>query len=255
MYAYAIGAISQAGDLDWFRVPAQAGDLLWVLADTLFQSSPGQTQDSVVGLYDSGGVLLEEDDNDGTAVQPGSFGPTYVQGKASTIAGYPIAVSGEYFLRVRARSPADTMSYLLVVARTRPPFEAEFEPNDTPGQAQMATFAGTVEATIDDFDPDYYRISLLDFGAPMIIADGQAATLPVDLAFEIDTKFVPWPTIVVNSGVGFGARPAEAVRIPSDTIIRVTGDVLSTQPVLYRLGVFWSGFCPVPVELQSFQVH
>ena len=248
MHGHVPGSLSPAGDEDWFRVTLEAGDLLWLLVDTAFHHLPGQTYDSVVEVFDGGGNLLEADDDDGTALS----GQLVVTGQNSTIAGLPVPATGDYFIRVRAWNPADTMSYLLVLARTRPPFTLEREPNNSPSQALPIDFARTVEATIDEFDDDFYEVGLLDFGWPVVMAGGTGASA-LDLVFEVDP--FTGPTFPMNSS-GAESRAAEAVRLPTWAMFRVTANMSGSQPAPYRLGLFWSGdTCPLPVQLQSFEVR
>lgn len=165
------GAISPAGDADYYRVTAQAGDLLWASVDAGRSSgTPPFSRDTLLDVFAAdGATLLERDDDDGTA---NGRDLTIESQAASVVAGLPLLSSGAYVLRVSAKSPAAQVSpYTLLIGLTRGS-ASEQEPNDTPAQAQFA-FAGAVDAALSSAsDVDYYALNVLDAGHPFVVVDG-----------------------------------------------------------------------------------
>ena len=134
-----------AGDIDFWSFTAPAGSKVWGYVDTGGgQSSPINDRDSFLSLFDAGcGVLIEEDDDDGT----GNGGDSATEsGSASTIAGRTLAAAGTYTLAVRGFGPTSVISpYRLFVAITTGPGSTEIEPNNTLATANlMLGAAGTI---------------------------------------------------------------------------------------------------------------
>jgi hypothetical protein len=196
--------------------------------------------------------VLEEDDDDGT----GNRLDTTVESlDASIVAGLVLPTAGTYFARVRAKTPADTLSaYVLLAAVISGAPQPESEPNDTsPGQMIFnVPILGSLSSAAD---VDWYRADILDFGMPFVVVDGDPERdgAGTDVVVHVDTHF-PQGTIDTNSsGAGSpGNPPAEGFAFNALGYIRVSG----TGPGTYLIGVWYSGNgCPVPVELQSLQIY
>ncbi len=124
------GDISPQTDVDFWRAPAKAGDLVFAVVDT--QDSTGSKDSYLQVFANDGTTLLAEDDDDGLGSGP-------MEGSA--VAGVPVPPSnaGNVFYRINeAGNNAEITPYQLhhvVVdpARTM----AETEPNDTLAQANL----------------------------------------------------------------------------------------------------------------------
>jgi hypothetical protein len=104
-------------------------------------------------------------------------------------------------------------------------------------------------------DVDWYNVSVLDFGIPFVVvdADPERDGTGTDIALRFD-NLVPVGTIMTDSsGLGSpGDPPAEGFAINGLGYARVSG----TGPGTYLLGAWYSGDgCPVPVELQTFEIR
>jgi Bacterial pre-peptidase C-terminal domain len=245
------GAIDVPGDEDWYSFSAPAGARLSLSVDTGFASAANR--DSVLTVFGPDGTtVLEEDDDDGT----GNRLDTSIESlDASIVAGLVLPAAGTYFARVRAKTPADTLSgYVLLAAVISVAPEPESEPNDTsPGQVIFhAPILGSLSSAAD---VDWYMADILDFGIPFIVVDGDPERdgVGTDIVVHVDTH-LPQGTIDTNSsGAGSpGDPPAEGLAFQGLGDVRVSG----TGPGTYLIGVWYSGDgCPVPVELQSLQIH
>lgn len=247
------GAIDTPGDLDYYRfTTTAAGARVWLVVDTGGNQAPGSSRDSVVSvLGPDGTTLLEEDDDDGT----GNGRDNVVESlSASTIAGLQLGAAGNYYVRVRAKNPGDTISrYVLAIGVTTGAPVPETEPNDTPGQAQPAF--SIIEGTLSSpTDVDWYNAGLLDFGFPMIVVDGDPERdgTSTDVTVRIEGFFGNLQTDS-SAGAGQPAPGAEGVVVENyGSNVRITG----TSAGSYRLIAQFSGeLCPVPVELESFSVE
>lgn len=133
------GSISPAGDTDFFRITTTAANMrLWAYVDTGLPQSPLDSRDSQLRIFAADGATqLEFDDDDGT----GNGGDGTVEtGLASSVAGLPLAVAGNYFINVREFVDDDTISpYRLFIVVTDATNTPEAEPNDTTAQATVLT--------------------------------------------------------------------------------------------------------------------
>lgn len=251
MFAGIRGAIAAPGDVDWYSFSAPAGARLWLAVDT--GVAAGGNRDSVVAVFGPDGTsLLEQDDDDGT----GNGRDASIESlDASLIAGLVLPSAGTYYARVQAASPAASIDrYVLMVAVTSAAPQLEVEPNDTPPGAMVV--GGPVLGTLSSAgDVDWYMANILDFGIPFAIvdADPERDGVAPDVVLRFD-NMVPLETITTDSsGAGSLANPpAEGFAIAGLGYARVSG----SGPGTYLLGIWYSGeFCPVPVELQSFEIR
>jgi len=246
------GAISPAGDVDYFQIPVQAGNRLWLLVDTGGTTLPGATsRDSVLEvLAPDGSTVLEQDDDDGTG---NGHGMVISSLDASAIAGLVAPSTGSYFLRVAAKNPTDVIApYVLMVGMSTTTPGPETEPNDTMGQAQSA-WLSVLGSLSSDTDLDWYDLNLMDAGVPFVIVDGDPERDGISTDVMID--FEPgWPMPQVNSSTGSGSPPppAEALVLPGTPHVCLSGPDAGT----YLLFVPYTGDgVPVPVELMSLEVR
>jgi hypothetical protein len=133
----ASGAISPAGDVDYYSFTAPPGARLWALADP---SASTSSRDTVLTLFGPDGTTqLELDDDDGMGTDCAG---TVITRQASTIAGKTLAAGGTYFLRVQDFDAGSVItSYRLsVVVTTSSP--TEIEPNDTAATANPIVTSG-----------------------------------------------------------------------------------------------------------------
>jgi len=172
----------------------------------------------------------------------------------SAIGALQLPADGSYYVRVRAKNPADVIShYVLALGVTTSAPNPESEPNDDPAQAQFAW--GIVEGSLSSAtDVDWYLIGVLDDGIPMVVVDGDperdGIVTDVTLRYEGFTG-----TLQTDSSIGTGQPPPGAEGFMIDSVgarLRITG----TGPGSYRLLALMSGeSCPVPAELQSFTIR
>lgn len=132
--AVILGNVYPNADEDFYAFTAQAGDRVYVATMTSF-SSNGST-DSVLEIQDSGGVVVEADDNDGS-----------LGGSSSTIAGRALPSAGTYYLRVRHTSATSQLRPYTLYFRLQSGLETptpEVEANDTPAAANPLPANGWV---------------------------------------------------------------------------------------------------------------
>lgn len=250
--ARAPGSISPAGDVDYFRIQAPFGSRLSILVDTgvLPQLPGGNTRDSVVTVL-AGDILVETDDDDGTG-----FGPV-ASGEASSIVG--AQVGGAIHIRVAAKNPGEVLSpYVLWVAASTAPFQAEVEPNDSQGTAILLDVLPVLGSLSGPNDVDWYVRGLLGGGPHAIFVDGDPERDGTSTDVRIDFAPIVPPVPPVNSSIGSGSPPpgSEAVYLGAASFpaqfFRLSGPAAGT----YSLRVLYIGGddCQVPVELQSFEV-
>lgn len=251
MFAGIKGAIGQPGDTDWYAFSAPAGARLWLAVDTGVAAAGDR--DSVVAVFGRDGTsLLEQDDDDGT----GNGRDTSIESlDASLVAGLTLPAAGTYYARVQAKLPTATIqAYVLMVAVTNVAPEAEIEPNDTP-PGQLVYSAPVLGSLSSALDVDWYDVTVLDFGIPFVVVDGDPERdgSGTDVVLRFD-DLIPAGTIVTDSSGpgGPGNPPAEGFAIEGLGFARVSG----SGPGSYLLGAWYSGDgCPVPVELQRFELH
>jgi len=251
MFAGTKGAIGVPGDVDWYSFGAPPGARLWLAVDTGVATAGNR--DSVVAVFGPDGTtLLEQDDDDGT----GNGRDTSIESlDASLVAGLVLPTAGTYYARVQAKSPAATIDgYVLMVAVISPGPQAEMEPNDSP-PGQIIYAAPVLGSLSSPTDVDWYDVSVLDFGIPFVVvdADPERDGTGTDVVLRFD-NLVPVGTIVTDSsGAGGPANPpAEGFAITGLGYARVSG----TGPGTYLIGAWYSGDgCPVPAELQSFEIR
>jgi hypothetical protein len=251
----AAGSISPGGDVDYFSFSAPAGSRVWALVDTGPSTS---SRDSVLTLYDTNGTTqLEIDDDDGI----GNDCDASIESlSASAIAGRTLAVSGTYFLSVRAFDVSEVItSYkLFVVVSTAA--AAEVEPNDTAATANPIVTAvapigvrnGNITATTD---ADVYSVVAPAGSTLFISADGDperngGTDIVVDLLAPNGTTAL---LSIDNSDlVGFPAPPAESfcfnIATAGTYFVRVTGFQSQTKTSLgtYSLMVAACGLPATP---------
>jgi len=168
-------AINPGGDLDWFSLTATSGDTIWAHTDTGGTQIAGATsRDTVIDLIAADGTtVIEGDDDDGTG--NGADG-TIETGLASIIAGRTIAVTGTYYVRVRAFSATAIINpYSLYVTVTTGTTGADTEPNNSAATAQPLFGGGSAVSPgqlSPDGDEDFYSIQVTSPGTYSLVADG-----------------------------------------------------------------------------------
>jgi hypothetical protein len=252
MFAGIKGAIGVPGDVDWYSFSAPAGARLWLAVDTGVATAGNR--DSVVAVFGPDGTtLLEQDDDDGTGNGRNS---TIESLDASLVAGLVLPAAGTYYARVQAKSPAATIDrYVLMVAVINGAPQAEMEPNDTPPGQPSGFNTPILGSLSSELDVDWYQVNVLDFGIPFVLVDGDPERdgTGTDVVLRFD-NFVPLGTTTTDSSAAGspGNPPAEGFAIEGLGYVRVSG----TGPGTYLFGAWFSGeLCPVPVELQSFEIR
>jgi hypothetical protein len=134
-FVAAVGRISPAGDVDYYRFTAPPNSKAWITVDTGGAAWAGaNSRDSVLTLYDSAGVVIESDDNDGSGNGADSV---LESGEASAIAGLSLT-GGVYYLRVTGASSTQIIApYRLYLTLTTGAALAEAEPNPGPTNANV----------------------------------------------------------------------------------------------------------------------
>jgi hypothetical protein len=121
-------AIDPAGDVDYFSITVDAGDVL------NFETLPGDVGDTQMNLYDTDGVtVLEFDDDDG-------------QNLYSLIEGYEFPAAGTYYVAINEFGDNDTGTYILSTSEFTPP---EPQENDT---CEGAINVADLEGLYAEFD-------------------------------------------------------------------------------------------------------
>jgi hypothetical protein len=246
------GAVAAAGDVDWYSFTAPAGTRLWLSVDTGVAMSG--SRDSLVTLLAADGTtVIEADDDDGTG-NARDF--TIESQEASLIAGRLLSAGGTYFARVQAKVPAETIeAYSLLIAVSFGGPSPEMEPNDVP-PGQLPFVVPILGSLSSANDVDWYNLTILDFGFPFLLVDGDPERdgTGTNVTVHFEDFAIPPSTITTDSsGAGSPSDPpAEGFAIESLGFARVTGTAAGT----YMLGVWYTGKgCPVPVELQAFEIE
>jgi hypothetical protein len=154
------GAITPAGDQDFFKFALTAGDAFWGYAVTN-ESAP--STDSILTLLNSAGATVQLDDDNG-------FQSTL----SSAIAGAPITTTGTYLAQMRQFGGATVMSsyFLYMDVTSGPPLE-ETEANNTLGTANAYTVGQVISGSIPiSTDLDLYSFSLAAGDKIVIQVDG-----------------------------------------------------------------------------------
>lgn len=242
-----------AGDVDWFSFVAPPASRLWLAVDTGVAS--GGNRDTVLTLFAADGItVIEDEDDDGTG---NGRDLTIETLHSSLVGGVPLVTGGTYFARVVSKIPLEPVeAYSLLIAVTDTPPVAEVEPNDTPPGPQTPVFAPVLGTLTSATDVDWYNVNVLDFGFPFVVVDGDPERdgVGTNNSLFFDVQFPPLGTIFTDSaGAGVaGNPPAEGFAIDVGLgFARVTGNFAGT----YLLGVWYSGMCDVPVELQRVSVE
>lgn len=250
------GGITAPGDVDYYRLAATAGDRLWASVDTGRSSGmPPYSRDSVLAVYAADGTtLLEQDDDDGTA---NGLDATVESQEASLVAGLLLPSTGTYVLRVAAKSPAALMApYTLLIGLSNGS-SPEQEPNDDPGSVPFLGNWVHDGSLSGPGDVDYYHANLLG-GLPFVAVDGDPERdgTGTDVRLDLVDTIPPHAMQVwadSSGAVGSPAPPAEGLLDQSNSqrLVKVTGPAAGT----YRIGITWSGYCPVPVVLEKMDVE
>lgn len=229
----ASGAISPAGDLDFFSFTAAPGSRVWAFVDT--SASPVGQNDSLLTLFAADGITqIEQDDDDGTETNCGTTNLHPGQEVSSAIAGRVLTAGGTYFLRVAAFSATTVASYRLTVVVTSSA-TAEVEPNNTSATANPIVTSGSPigvrNASIGVVgDADFYSVDAVAGSTLFISADGDperngGTDIVVDLIQPNGSTVII--SIDNSDNVGFPAPPAESfcydVPVSGTYFVRVTG--------------------------------
>jgi len=190
--------IFATGDNDFYRVSANMGDRVFAATMTAFSAATNTSQLAVIGL--DGTTVLESDVNNGVFAAGGS-----------SIAGAPLAMQGNYFLRVaHSGNNAQIRPYDLHVKVQSGMPTAEMEPNDM--TAQMLPMGGYISGTTSSAaDVD---------GFALMLQAGDTVFASLDVDPERDTTewngqltFAPvgQPGLVVNDNDTGGNPDSEAL--------------------------------------------
>jgi len=243
------GTIAVPGDVDWYSFSAPPGARLWLSVDTGV-AGPG-SRDSVVSIFGPDGMtLIEEDDDDGTG---NGRDITIESLEASLVAGRVLSAGGTYYARVRAKIPGATIDgYSLLIAVTTAAPMPEIEPNDVPPCPPASTIVlGSLSSAAD---VDCYHVAILDNGFPFVVVDGDPERdgIGTDITLRFE-GFFPLETIVTDSSRAGDASnpPGEGFAIMNLGTVFITG----TGPGTYMFGWWFTGECPVPVDLQAFEIE
>ncbi|MEA2575427.1 MAG: hypothetical protein QOH93_2725 [Chloroflexia bacterium] len=128
--------VNPAGDIDYFKGNATAGDKVWAYVFT-GQSNSGA--DSELRMLNAVSNTIQYDDDNGSQTAA-----------SSGIPGAPITTSGQIYFRVNEFNNDGTITpYLLFVDSTSSvPNVTEVEPNDVYTQANMVTVGDLITGTI-----------------------------------------------------------------------------------------------------------
>jgi Ca2+-binding RTX toxin-like protein len=237
------GALSPAGDEDFWSFPGSSGASAWAYVDTGGTQNPGATStDSRLALLGTdGATTLEVDDNDGI----GNGGDGTVEApSASAIAGASVS-SGTHFLQVMENGDdgaIDPYRLFLAVSTTSVP---EAEPNNT--SAETNAMAGCPEvrsgAISSGTDEDWYAVNaaagdtifVAAADTPGLVISLRSATAPAAVLISGPITNFPPP-----AGVAFSYNVSAA----GTYLVRVRGPAGETGP--YRLMVGHGPVAPGP---------
>ncbi|MCA9243886.1 MAG: thrombospondin type 3 repeat-containing protein [Phycisphaerales bacterium] len=193
------GAISPAGDMDFFSVEAPADSRIWVFVDTGGTQNAGATsRDAQLRVFESDGVtLVEFDDDDGT----GNGGDGAIEtGLSSSIANARLTTGGTYFIQVNEfgdNNVIDPYRLFVVITHAIEDDEFRYNANDTAATAIPLIQAAPVNFLSANVSPagdvDFYSIGAEAGDILFVSADGDperdATSTDVDVAL-IDTDGV-----------------------------------------------------------------
>lgn len=186
------------GDLDFYRITANAGDRVFAATMTGFSAAANTSALSVVGL--DGTSTVELDTNNGV----------FAAG-ASSIAGTPLMQAENYFLRVaHSVGSAQIRPYdLHVKVQTGMP-TMETEPND--GTAQMLPMGGYVSgATSSVADVDSYALMLQAGDTVFASLDLDPERDNTEWNGQLTFASMTQAPLVVNDGDTTGSPDSEAL--------------------------------------------
>lgn len=161
-------AIDVPDDIDWISFTANAGDLITLGTDA---DGASPIDDTIIGLFDSGGTQLAVDDDSG----PGYY---------SLISGFPAPATGTYYLGIIAYDAAAVGTYQAFISCTAaPPAPA----NDQCAGAYdlpcgPVNLSGTTAGALNDYNPGAagctgYSAAGLDLVYKVTASAGQILTL------------------------------------------------------------------------------
>jgi hypothetical protein len=152
---FVTGTIGSAGDVDWFTFPGLPGDKIMI---SIAAWRYGSALDSVVGLYDSAGNLLVENDD------------VNAEGDYDSYLVYTLTSEDDYYVKVREYSPTEggpAYWYNLFIWAEQRDDEnygifyapGDEEPNNSRGAAHSITYAHTEAYTRIDIpgDVDWFK--------------------------------------------------------------------------------------------------
>jgi hypothetical protein len=252
----AAGAISPAGDVDYYSFPAAPGSKVWAGVDT----GPSTTgRDSILTLFaPDGTTVIETDDDDGVG---NDCGPTILSRQASAIAGRTLSAGGTYLLRVEAFGGASTISaYKLFVVVTSSS-TAESEPNNTSTAANSIVTSGSpigvrTAAIAPAGDVDFYSVNVTAPATLFISGDGDPERDGVGTDIVVDLIAPNGTTVLLHvdntDNVGLPPPPAESfcftISTPGTYFVRVSGFTSTkiTTTGTYSLMVAACGLATTP---------
>lgn len=247
-----LGAISPAGDLDYYSFTAPPGARVWALVDT---SASTASKDSILTLFGPDGTAqIEQDDNDGVGT---NCDMTVETKQSSTIAGRALTAGGIHFLRVQGSNATSLITLYKLFVVVTSSATAEVEPNNgiataTPIVTSSSPIGVRSGSIAGAGDSDYYSVETTTVGALLhvgIDADPEhrgGTGVGVDL-IQSDGRVL----LSLDGGENVGSPPPPALSfcfILNNTgthFVRVRGSESSRSPKgAYRVLVAACGVHP-----------
>jgi MYXO-CTERM domain-containing protein len=140
------GNIFGPGDSEFFSFTGLSGDVIYAATQT---ASAAGDSDTVLAIVDSGGNVIDSDDNHG-----------YFTELSSSLAGTTLPADGTYYLQVSGAQPTSTVRpYDLYFRRQRGLPAWEMEPNDYTHPAPLPS-SGWIYGGLDHNDSDAWSYTL-----------------------------------------------------------------------------------------------
>lgn len=191
------GILPTADTTDVWRIAGTtAGDRLFAYADTLY--GPFDQQDAALDVVVGAG--------DTTIASDGNSGP----GSSPAVAGVPLTLGGDVFLRVRQQTPGTAVGPYEVMTYVAHPDEVgtEVEPNDNILEARPVT-APVMAGALDVGEIDHYLVDAVEGDVVTVIVDNDPDANDQNTRSEIS---IYGPNLVDQIGYGDSGsdKPASA---------------------------------------------
>lgn len=236
------GGIAPAGDLDYYRFQANAGERVWAyVATSSAITGTGTSTDTELSLLNFAGQEVQYDDDSGSQT---AF--------SAAIAGAIITQTGTYYLKVEEYLGAAVVNpYLLFLDRTSVVNAAEAEPNDTVATANPYVIDSVVSGSISSAsDADVFSFSFNSGETFVFQVDGNPARDANKFNPDFDLLNAAGAVLVTVNSEGGSARdtPSENAYFtittgtggpPTGTIyIRVRRDLEGPSTGTYNLHIW-----------------